>query len=352
MRTNPTIGYVVEWITDPLDADVTISGTVTFNLWMGESDMMANVGAQAVLQVVRATDNSIVTIVNSEKGTELDTVYAAQNWTASPTSTACNRGDRLRLIVAANDVGTMAAGYGAGVHYDGGSAGVDYDSWISTTETLSFATSPSGTTFYFRDTASDINPGSAVEKLAALTRGASAVSKVTNTVSGWTSPVQWTDGGGGSVIEWYTNPLAAFTLTGAALANLRMRTNNASSNVSARMEVARVGGDGSSPTVWCTWCVSADVTGGDGGELDATAERADTCWLSGDDLVISDGQRLRLRVFIEDTSNAAMATGYTATLWYDGPSAGASGDSYITLPQSVSEYVSAYVKSGYGREGM
>ena len=36
-----------------------------------------------------------------------------------------------------------------------------------------------------------------------------------------------------------------------------------------------------------------------------------------------------------------MATSFTTTVYYAGTSGGASGDTYITLPQTVTEYVSS-----------
>src|SRR5262245_19065033 len=50
--TGPTSGVEIvtsalpiEWFSEPLAADVTISGTVTFNVWMSENNMSANVAA-------------------------------------------------------------------------------------------------------------------------------------------------------------------------------------------------------------------------------------------------------------------------------------------------------------------
>ena len=60
--------------------------------------------------------------------------------------------------------------------------------------------------------------------------------------------------------------------------------------------------------------------------------------MSGDDLAITNGQRLRIRVYTDDTSSAAMAASQTVTLYYAGTSGGASGDTYITFPQTLTEY--------------
>ena len=60
-------------------------------------------------------------------------------------------------------------------------------------------------------------------------------------------------------------------------------------------------------------------------------------------------------MYIDDISSAAMTSGGgSAFFYFDGPTPGASGDSYITLPQTVSEFGGGgpftYEKTGYGKE--
>jgi hypothetical protein len=63
--------------------------------------------------------------------------------------------------------------------------------------------------------------------------------------------------------------------------------------------------------------------------------------VSGDDLAFTNGQRIRIRLYADDTSALAIGAGgpWSITTYYAGTSAAASGDTYITLPQSVTEYV-------------
>lgn len=129
-------GTAQEWYSNPLDA-VTISGTITLNLWMAENNMSANVGAQVIIERCDGAGNVISTIVNTEKGTEVPvTTRAAQNWTATPTSTALSAGDRLRVRVLGNDVGTMASGFTFSFGYAGTSAAADGDSFVTFTEAI------------------------------------------------------------------------------------------------------------------------------------------------------------------------------------------------------------------------
>lgn len=128
-------GTIVTWLTNPLDA-VTISGNITFNFWMSESFMAANVGAQG--KVERANNSGVVlsTIVDSEKGTELTGSLAVQNWTAAPTSTALSAGDRLKITVFGNDAGgNMGNGQTFSLDFDFDVAS-SADSWVQFTETI------------------------------------------------------------------------------------------------------------------------------------------------------------------------------------------------------------------------
>ena len=79
---------------------------------------------------------------------------------------------------------------------------------------------------------------------------------------------------------------------------------------------------------------------------------ARTANVSGDDLSISDNQRLRIRIYLDETSNAAGGASQTMTFYYAGTSAAASGDSYITMPVTLTEKTSGttYTKAGYAVE--
>lgn len=120
---------------------VTISGTITSNLWMFESVMSAN--AQSALVVSRYTnDGSFVSDVvangnaNHTFGTELGTSAAAQNWTITPTSTSFNAGDWLAVVVHADaGGGTMASGV-VSLRLNGPTGGASGDSWVQFTETI------------------------------------------------------------------------------------------------------------------------------------------------------------------------------------------------------------------------
>ena len=132
------------WITDPLASGVTISGTITPNLWGLESAAQCNCGARyEVLRWSVATGGIASSLGLSSDGglSEWGTSAAVRTApTLTPTSTAFNVGDRI-VIVIYNDDGngvTEANGRNWTLDYDAGT-GVDGDTYLSFTESISFS---------------------------------------------------------------------------------------------------------------------------------------------------------------------------------------------------------------------
>ena len=327
-----------EWISEPLSADFTISGTITLNLWASETTMNDNCAINAVIEKVDGATGVITQIAKSARVTEVAlSTQAVNNFTVTPTSTACKRGDRLRVRVFADDAGTMAAGGGMQFAFNRASpGGTNGDSWVQFTENLTFepAGDPTGSTYYLTDTAETINPGAATEKKALKTRGSGSVNAITNTAAGPVAPIQVTATGGGTAIEWYTPPLNAFTLGGKAKFNMRGLESNAAANASLCAQIAVVNGDGTGAVVWAKANIESDNT--TGGEL-GTADAVEIAWVAGDDLAVAAGQRLRFRIYIEDVAIGPLVAGHTVTISYNGASAGAAGDAYVILPVTVTE---------------
>src|SRR5436190_2320567 len=195
------------WISPPLDADVTISGTITFNLWASENNMSANVAINCIIERVNSQGAIVSTICQTARTTELAvTTRAVNNFTATPTSTNMNKGDRLRFRIFGDDAGTMASGFTWDFSYGGATAASDGDSYVQFTETFGFLTTdPTTTTVYPTTTNSDIDPGGAGTdtKEAWTSRGSGSTFARMNTTAGWTAPLQWTTSAGGNLIEWY-----------------------------------------------------------------------------------------------------------------------------------------------------
>ena len=150
---------------------------------------------------------------------------------------------------------TTSDSYANGAVFTRGSLG-----WISATGDALFEVSMllNSQVLYLTDTASDVATAS-VDREAWTSRGAGVQTDVTNTAAGWTAPIQVTDTAGGTVVDWFTKQLTAFTLTGMAVVNIRALESNASAGASLRCEIARVESDGTSPTVWASWCIAPTI---------------------------------------------------------------------------------------------
>jgi hypothetical protein len=127
-----------EWISEPLAADITISGTITCNLWASENNMSANVAINVAVDRLQA-DGTITNILKTTRTTEVAvTTRAVNNFTGTPTSTAFLKGDRIRVRVFGDDAGTMANGFTFNMGFDGATAAADGDSYVTFTENITF----------------------------------------------------------------------------------------------------------------------------------------------------------------------------------------------------------------------
>lgn len=332
------VGSPFEWYSLPLAADVTISGSITWNLWASESNMSANVAINGRLEVVDGATGTITLIDQTARTTEVAvTTRAVNNFSETPAAgVACKAGDRLRVRIFGDDAGTMGSGYTFSFSWSGTTGGADGDSYLTLTENLTFVTSePAGTQVFLTDVASDVSTAS--EDLVAWTsRGSGQVDIVTNTVSGWTNGVQLTRSGGGTVVDWFTPLLTAFTLSGTARVNLWGLESNGAAQAMFACEIARVDGDGTNPVVWGRngWVQTSST------ELGTFSTFALRSIVSGDDLAVANGQRIRIRVYLDDsTLSGPLVTGYTTTLMYGWTAGGSEGDTFVTFSQTLTEYV-------------
>jgi RHS repeat-associated protein len=135
-------GTPLVWISPPLAAAVTISGTVTMSAWGKESVAACNCGMQVTLHKYSGGTVGSA-FLNSERGTELGNGISQQSWTASPTITSFSVGDRIVIKWWINDAGgTMSSGRTVTTDYDGANEGADGDTWVQFTEILSFQPEP------------------------------------------------------------------------------------------------------------------------------------------------------------------------------------------------------------------
>lgn len=161
----------------------------------------------------------------------------------------------------------------------------------------------------------------------------------TNGGGAWTQPANedWAFGVySGRIMEWYTPSLTAFTLADLVQCNLRYQGSDAATGMAPLAVLDVVDSDGTNPVRW-GWGQHNDATDG---QITAS-EVAYSFIMSGDDLAVTDGQRLRLRAYVFGTPQASMTQNDSFTFYYAGTSAAASGDSWIQLSQSVTEFAPA-----------
>ena len=327
----------------PLAAAATITSDVTFNVWANENSLSANAGIVAILKALRA-DGTLVNICEvSGTGTELGTTSTVRNWTHTPDVQQLFKGDRLLLYIGHDDAGgNEVSGFTVTLSAEGTTDGVNGDTYVEFAENLTFDSGvPAGTTLYLLDAASALDLGGGNDEKELWTpRGSSAVSGVTNTA---TDPAatsnRWTKTAGGNALEWYSRPIGPMTLSGKVYVKLRALQSVGTESAAVMVELARVDPDGSNPVVWSRQLLASSLT-------------TISCWLgtsqatfegrlAGADLNFV-GHRIRLRVYLDDQynwtgGNAPQQAGSTATLFWNGAAAG-SGDSFITLTETVSEY--------------
>ncbi len=142
--TKTSAGPKIVWISSPLSAGVTVSGTITAHLWGLESARQCNCAVRFEVLRWSAARGGIVSslgISSDSAMSEWDTrALLDSSLTVTPTATVFAAGDRI-VIVIYND---NASGTNEGANrdwtldYDGPSGG-DGDAYLSFTEAFSFA---------------------------------------------------------------------------------------------------------------------------------------------------------------------------------------------------------------------
>jgi hypothetical protein len=146
--TNYTVaagaGEKLAWFSPPLSSGVTISGTITPNIWGLESNAACNCGLRyEVLRWSVAAGGIVSSLgISTDDGvtewTTSATVRTAP--TLSPTSTAFVTSDRIVIVLYNDDANgtTEASGRTFTIHV-AAATGVDGDTYLSFTETISFS---------------------------------------------------------------------------------------------------------------------------------------------------------------------------------------------------------------------
>jgi hypothetical protein len=144
IMTKTAGGTKTIWISAPVSGVVYVSGTITPNLWGLESNNSCNGGARyEVLRWSVATGGIVSSLgISTDNGvTEWGTSAAKRTApTLTPTGMYFYVGDRIVIVIYNDDGNGVTEGNGRTwtLDYDG-AAGVDGDSYLSFTESISFS---------------------------------------------------------------------------------------------------------------------------------------------------------------------------------------------------------------------
>lgn len=185
------------------------------------------------------------------------------------------------------------------------------------------------TTLYLRNIEANIyNTGNTVQyDFMDTDRGATADSAVVNTTASGTNVI-WTSTAGGAVLAWISKPVASTqSITASTVTfNIWARESDRSANAGGRARLFR----------WSANTGTELLIAGpadDGTEFGAFSIAAVNWTTTATATTLLKGDRIVARFYI--TGVGTMASGYTCTMGYNGPTAGANGDSYITLTDNL-----------------
>jgi hypothetical protein len=177
------------------------------------------------------------------------------------------------------------------------------------------------TTFYLRADASDIS--GAGKQLLSLSRGSVSTTAITNTVAAGTN-VNVTATAGGTQLFWFTPPLLGVTISGSVTVNGWGLESNLSANTTLGCEVDRVNNAGTFIST-IKFSAGAAEWGTSTSALNVAGVPTSTTLVNGD--------RLQVTLFVSNFGT--MATGFTATNSYGGPTAAADGDTFVTFTETL-----------------
>lgn len=342
-------GTAVAWVSPPLSAPITISGTVTMNLWAYANLVGANVTV-AVSLAKYSGGSQGAAFLTSSFGTALGTSAGVCNWTGSPTSTAFAAGDRLvitGLITNATSL-AMVGGDTVTMDYAGLTGGSNGDAFVALTENLSFQPEPELINFVSAYPAGGATPTSLASPSFACTAGdlivvgvagsdgdGEQVNQTMSDTAGNTyiaipgSAVQIGGGNGVSTCLWYCP--------------------NAKGNSANVVTVTFTGGE------YCAMCVW-DISGAIGAPLDASAQGSSSVTISPQTSAsFSTVASNEICCALSMTSNGGTTTTFTQGTGYllDNGSFGYAvwcGAQHITFSSTQSGITSSMTNTG-GSEG-
>ncbi|MFA7008369.1 MAG: fibronectin type III domain-containing protein [Elusimicrobiales bacterium] len=184
------------------------------------------------------------------------------------------------------------------------------------------------TKLYLRDTVSSLSPNG---RELTYDKGAAVVTYTKNTVAGAVTPptgaTQFTETAGGAVVAWYSDPLDAVTINGNVTFNIWAKESATAANATITAELLLANNAGVIQSVIASVLIPrAELT---------TTLKAQNWVKAPASTTLSNGDRLALRIYIDDGNTVKMASGRTVTATLGGGTAGVSGDSWLTVTEDL-----------------
>lgn len=177
------------------------------------------------------------------------------------------------------------------------------------------------TTLCLRDLASSL--GGAGQKSMSERRGRSTITTTTTTTAGGTN-IQITATAGGQQLVWLSEPFTqAVTISGTITLNIRCRESATTVNAGVALAIERANNAGVVQSTVSASAVISTEAGTTEAVRSANRTPTSTAFAVGD----------RLRVTLSVINVGTMGAG-TFNVYYDGPAAGASGDSYLLFTEN------------------
>ena len=199
------------------------------------------------------------------------------------------------------------------------------------------------TNVYLHSTASKIVYGSSFNVFRANSTAGTLGTPATTTTNTTTGPLTqqfWpslatavfpTDVAGGTKVIWVSDPLAsAVTISGQITPNIWGVESAAQANVGIRLEILRwsVKEGGIVSSLGLTTRTSNELASG-------IASATTSPKLTPTSTTFQAGDRLVIIVYGDDAKSKTQATGFNWNLFYDGNSAGNSGDTFVTFSNTI-----------------
>lgn len=318
----------VDFVSERVLAEVTISGTVTFNIWfLGSSTTFTGrVRARLYKRTTGGSDlESLICQADASADIVQDLISHVYNFTGTATTTTLAPGERFLLRVSITPVsgsfgtGTVTMRYNEESNTDG-------NSWVEVAQAVTFT--PNVVVYHLRRT--NVNGiGNFFDINDVLGSSAYATGIVNTQASGTSIP--WTRTAGGTPLEWTTGRVPApgwRLVTGmigtASTGQAWASESSLSANCGCRVKWFRRKPDGTellvyngpNPIELATGIGSVSFS--PGGTLTQPTDFA-------------EDDRLVVRAYIENVGT--MAAGFTCTFGYDGNVLGSTGDTYFRLTE-------------------